>query len=247
MYTALFSNRSSRRCARSSQVDPRVGERLASVPELDIAICDIKSPALTSQSVISNRGILRFQIGTSSYLSPRAVPHALRRPPQPLAQQLREHAMQDRERPRRALEARGVELERRRRLGGDDRRRARQLDHHAHLADDLARPEVREHDPLGVAAPLPLDADLAFEDEVDRRRWLALRHQRLAVLELAHRPETDEEDERALIERSEVRAGAQGLQDLRLVQLVGSDCPTLASVARSRSLRRRAMTRWRIG
>src|SRR2546423_994516 len=108
--------------------------------------------------------------------------------------------MEDRECPRRALEARGIELERRRRLRRDDRRRTRQLDHHAHLADDLARSEVREHDPLRIAAPLPLDAHLTFEDEVDRGRWLTLLHERLAVLELADLPEADEEHERALIE-----------------------------------------------
>src|SRR5438552_12602619 len=154
--------------------------------------------------------------------------------------------MEDRERPSRPLEARGVELERRRRLRGDHRRRARQLDHDAHLADDLARPEMREHDPLRVGPPLPLDAHQALEDEVDRRRRLALPHERVADVEHAHLPEADEEHERTLIERGEVRARAEGLEDLGLVQLCG-DGPTSVSVARSRSLNSRATTRWRIG
>src|SRR5260370_24933727 len=105
---------------------------------------------------------------------------------------------------------------------------------------------MREHDPLRVGPPLPLDADQALEDEMDRRRRLALPHQRVADGERAHLPEPDEEYERALIERREVGARAEGLEDLGFVQL-GCDRPTAVSVARRRSLRRRATTRWRIG
>src|SRR5258708_12480989 len=91
--------------------------------------------------------------------------------------------MEDGKRRRRAIEDRGVEGERGRGLRRDHRRRARQVDHHAHLADDLARAEPRELDRAVVAAPLPLDLALALEDEVDRRRWLALLHEPLAALE----------------------------------------------------------------
>ena len=180
------------------------------------------------------------------FLAPRQIPHPLRRPAQTLAQQRREDAVEDRERARRAVEARGVELERPRRRGRDDRRRAREVDEDAHLADDLTRPEVREHDRALVAAAAALHAALPFEDEVDRHRRLALGHQRLARRERAHRAEPDDEHERARIERGEARTRAEGLQDLGFVQL-GSDCPTGDSLAWSRSLSSRAMIRWRIG
>ena len=45
------------------------------------------------------------------FLAPRRVPHPLRRPAQTLAQQRGEDSVEDRERARRAIEARGVELE----------------------------------------------------------------------------------------------------------------------------------------
>src|SRR5207237_3493062 len=91
------------------------------------------------------------------------------------------------------------------------------------------------------------DCHLTCEDEVERRRGFPLLHERLAVLEMADRAEADEEHERALIEGREVRARAESLQDLRLVQLVGRDRLTIVSVERRRSLRRRARRRWRVG
>src|SRR5438876_8372644 len=102
----LSSIRSSRHFERWRHRRPQIPMKSASVPKLDIPNWDFKPRDLE----VPNWNL--------KFLPPPAVPHPLRRPPQPLGEQLREHAMEDRERARRALEARGIELERRRRLRG---------------------------------------------------------------------------------------------------------------------------------